>query len=725
MKVENMKHAKFLLLVFAILLFFGMNWWVIPIEPQPTIEGEFVNRMTARPRLPIQKVSSIQVYNERGPISVNGDSDLMTQFPGHAGTSTDPIRIENYNITYSGGTLISIGNTTYYFSINNCLLNGLGTTINGIYFDDVIHGTIVNNTIYDNFESGILVSGTGSENNTIESNTIYNNGHGIHIDEADNNTIFNNSVHENAWSGIRLSNSSHNFISENYVHNHSYSGIALFSCSENTISHNTAYNNDLNGIKIADADSTNNKLFFNTIYNSGGSGILIYTIPINLDIFNTILNNTCFNNSYKMGSGIPDYWTSGITVDYSSANISNNTVFDNFDNGMLILRSKNSVVSNNIIRDNARHGISVALANTTTIANNEVFNNAKDGIHFFGSFNNSILNNSIYNNMMTGISLSLFDDLGIYRSGSDSNNISNNAIFNTYGVNIFAGTNNLITHNDITGESTDSGTNNVFTENYWSDWAGSGVYNIGGSPGNQDPYPATNPYHLSAPIITAPATDLTLEDEVVIQWTASTDTLGHLLTYSVFYSPNNGVSWTSLVSNLLTTSYTLDTTTIADGTYILLKVQVTDSVGFIAETISEQTFLILNALSPPTIIFPNGRETLNGTVTIEWKTSLDPFDHSVTYTVYYSSDNGAFWTVLATDLTTTSYSWDTTTVPNGFSYLIKVEATCSAGVTIESISEDTFAIQNPTSSVGTPGMSILMPFLAFGALVVLRRGRRG
>jgi branched-chain amino acid transport system substrate-binding protein len=134
----------------------------------------------------------------------------------------------------------------------------------------------------------------------------------------------------------------------------------------------------------------------------------------------------------------------------------------------------------------------------------------------------------------------------------------------------------------------------------------------------------------------------------------------------------------------------------------------------------------LSGPSPPTIITPNGGETLQGVTLVNWKTSLNPLGVTVNYSVHYSSDNGATWTNLADGLTTASYNWNTTTVPNGFSYRIKVLALNSEGNTAEDISDDAFTIQNPTPTTIslTPGWSVIVITASLVIPVLVKNSRK-
>jgi len=107
---------------------------------------------------------------------------------------------------------------------------------------------------------------------------------------------------------------------------------------------------------------------------------------------------------------------------------------------------------------------------------------------------------------------------------------------------------------------------------------------------------------------------------------------------------------------------------------------------------------IPHSLSAPTVLFPNGGETLQGTITLHWTPTNDTWGHSVTYTVSYSADGGHPWILLASELPTSEYEWDTTTIADGSFYWVQVVATCSDGLTAEDRSDAPFTIQNPTST---------------------------
>jgi hypothetical protein len=222
-----------------------------------------------------------------------------------------------------------------------------------------------------------------------------------------------------------------------------------------------------------------------------------------------------------------------------------------------------------------------------------------------------------------------------------------------------------------------------------------------------------NTHNLSLPVVIYPNGGEILEGIVIIRWLNATDSLGDNVSYAVYFSDNDGASWNLLESGLIANSYSWNSTILPDGTSYLIKVEATCSDGLTSADFSDAAFTLRNIhkLSLPVIVYPNGGEILNGTVIIQWMNVTDPLGHLVAYKVYYSDNYGALWTQLALGLITTSYFWDTATIPDGTSYLIKVEAVCSEGLTSEDTSDASFTIQNaelpPSSSKTTTHSAII------------------
>ena len=277
--------------------------------------------------------------------------------------------------------------------------------------------------------------------------------------------------------------------------------------------------------------------------------------------------------------------------------INNNIVYNNGEAGIQLFSSENNTISRNIAYNNNWDGISLQYSDNNIIERNIVYGNNANGISISNSNNNKISSNTVNNNSPRGIPI----------LNSKSNIFSNNVIFGNaeWGISFEPGADdNIVQFNDFSRNSggnppqaLDQGINNTFSSNYWSDWTGIGSYAIAGEALNQDLSPLTNPYHLSAPVITAPTSATpTLKDSVTIQWTASNDVFGHSLTYAVFYSIDNGVTWIKIKSGMFTTNYLWDLTSIYDGTTVRIKVQATDSVGFNSFSVSPSTFTIENPL---------------------------------------------------------------------------------------------------------------------------------
>jgi len=106
------------------------------------------------------------------------------------------------------------------------------------------------------------------------------------------------------------------------------------------------------------------------------------------------------------------------------------------------------------------------------------------------------------------------------------------------------------------------------------------------------------------------------------------------------------------------------------------------------------------------LIAPNGREQLSGTTEIKWIVNGTTPDSSGTVYIYWSRDLGKNWRLLAAGQENSgSYYWDTSTVPDGIYYLIRIDI-FSNGFGKDR-SDAPFTVNNPGNAVPEP--TILYP----------------
>ena len=122
-------------------------------------------------------------------------------------------------------------------------------------------------------------------------------------------------------------------------------------------------------------------------------------------------------------------------------------------------------------------------------------------------------------------------------------------------------------------------------------------------------------------------------------------------------------------------------------------------------------------LIKPIVVYPNGDETLNGTVVVRWLPAYDSKYHGITYSLYYSSDRGVTWNLIHDIIFNTSYTWNIATLPKSDTYKVKVVATDGKGISKSDVSDRSFSIiplnQSTINVVQTPSFTITIIFAAF------------
>ncbi|MFX1506637.1 MAG: hypothetical protein ACFFDC_11090 [Promethearchaeota archaeon] len=167
-------------------------------------------------------------------------------------------------------------------------------------------------------------------------------------------------------------------------------------------------------------------------------------------------------------------------------------------------------------------------------------------------------------------------------------------------------------------------------------------------------------------------------------------------------SDNTNWNW-HIQYKLDTSKYTLDNHTLG---LVVNDSESENSMSVITQFIEEHT------LSKPIMVYPTGGERLAGIVTIEWNTSRDSYNHSITYSLYYSQyEFGQLWRTLATGISSTTYEWDTRVLPDRNTYRLKAIATCAEGLTAESTETSFFSINNTqTDKITTTSPSTTLSY---------------
>ncbi|MFX1517350.1 MAG: right-handed parallel beta-helix repeat-containing protein, partial [Promethearchaeota archaeon] len=308
----------------------------------------------------------------------------------------------------------------------------------------------------------------------------------------------------------------------------------------------------------------------------------------------------------------------GFVLNYSQNNvIFNNTITQNNEDGFHFYNTFNNTLTNNTVSYNNFEGISLKYSLNNTFINNTIFNNLFNGIKLLAnSANNTFTGNKIHNNIASGIRLELANQ-NIFQNNTFYNNTYYTIFLenNTYG-NFFKWNDFIGVHNIGGSHGYDDGLNNIFIYNWWEEHTGvdsepdgyfDTPYSIDGDASNEDPYPLVSPnnpafiHTLTIPIVLHPNGGEVLHGVITIQWTEATDSYGLQVTYTIYYSANNGIIWFELISDLTEISYSWDTTTLSNGTLYLVRVEATSN-GLTESDDSNAPFTIQNPPISQTIL---------------------------------------------------------------------------------------------------------------------------
>lgn len=336
----------------------------------------------------------------------------------------------------------------------------------------------------------------------------------------------------------------------------------------------------------------------------------------------------------------------------------NNTVVNN-RHGIFIDKGCQGIdVVDNKIWDSSQSGIRVNSSTDVRINNNEVYQNTYNGIWANSSTQLVIWNNTIYN-----------DELGIWLRNSNSSQIIGNLLFG---------------NDNAMWISNQSNSNNI-------------TYNRIFDPADLNPNICG--IHLSHNAHENNFLNNTVANSIehgfYVEASSSSD---NTIRWNTFIGNNVGgtsQAFDAASVNVLY-NYWSDWTTpdanfdqIVDLPYVLEGAAMNEDPFPLTQPANITAF---HFLTPITLLYPNGGESITDSVNVQWSAIYDSDNHEVNYSIYVSHNSGTDWEKIVGNLTTSQYEWNTISELKTTHYLIQVIAYCSDGLIVLDESDGEFSL---------------------------------
>lgn len=370
----------------------------------------------------------------------------------------------------------SAGNKLYVGGNGSGNYSNIQSAINNARSGDTIFVYDDSSPYYENIviSKSINLTGENRYTTTIDGGGI---GHVIHV-SADRINISDFSIRNSGNNAGVSINSDYNIISDVYINNNNY-GILVENSHDNIVKNNKITNNNY-GIYLY--DSSNTEIYDNTITDNS-VGIQLYRNSK----YNIIHGNDITNSDYGINLDFSSYnniyWNIitdsryGIYLHDSSNNdLHDDNIITNNHYGIYFYRSSNSnVYGDNIIKNN-KYGICLYDSSNINIHENEI-TNSEIGVNLNASSNNDIYWNNIR-----------YNKNGVYITYSTNNNVFLNAISENYqiGLYIYFSRSTKIVYNNFISNLNQAYFKqsffsfNIWKQNYWDDWKGTGSQRING-----------------------------------------------------------------------------------------------------------------------------------------------------------------------------------------------------------------------------------------------------
>ncbi|MGY5853746.1 MAG: right-handed parallel beta-helix repeat-containing protein [Candidatus Thorarchaeota archaeon] len=513
-----MKHAKFVMILLTMLFIVGST---TVTGENTTVLGEELGNNPFNGKM-------LSAYTTHAVIQIVNDTDFMWQAGNESwlgdGSSDTPYIISGYNITNDAQVSIEIRDVTVYFEIRDCYIRSTThENVGGVVLYNVTHGhledcliinkntgleldycdnlSVVNCTMDNNaaattvdfsnhttyVDSYFINTTTGSGIYQSDSywttvNGCYiidNNDYGVESYISEYFTFLDSEVSGNGYAGFLIENTHHGLYQSNSVFDNGEEGFIIAQSNYVTTIENEVYENNRGGFYTTDVQF--GVFSDNTIYNNRLDGL-----DIDTGSHCIIESNDVFDNGW-IGFAV-GATADGLIIDGTdNCSVIGNTVYNSSKHGIELRASTNAVIEDNTVYGNfgveGECGIYVNSATFSNITNNVVYNNTENGIYMYQSDDCRVIDNVVYHNAINGIFLSWCNRTFLQ--------------YNDFGWNP---TNAL--------DDTSSNRINYWDDgeigNWYSNYNGTGTYNITGSADSVDMYPSIS-------LIGGPASDTQYE----------------------------------------------------------------------------------------------------------------------------------------------------------------------------------------------------------------------
>ena len=420
---------------------------------------------------------------------------IQNNFQNSVDTTREDLKFRPLNLRSAGFwnnfTFIHITNLNWTVANETDWCSGSGT-----WGDPYLIKNMIINASTSPTGCGIFIENSDNVYFMIRNVTIFDGTNGIKLENTNKGTLVDNLLSDNIESGIYMVNCVNNTISGNLLINNGMYGLYLLSsCLNNRIIGNIVKNDGTNvqdtGIYLAN-NCDDNEIFENDLFDNNVHGI---------NVENLCDRNVIYNNTFKNLATFQQDYGVRLHTDCHQNNISLNFFEDLNNYAIYMVTSDQNFVSYNRII-NTNYGFYILLADQSDIISNTITGGSV-AISISGSYDCNIIGNFI--NETTSFVIRIY-------TNCDGYEVYDNIIKDNDGVGIELHTqlndNNLFYRNSFISNGVhvfDNGTanfwNNTAVGNYWDNYTGTDLngdylgdtpFNIPGGANSNDNLPIVN-----------------------------------------------------------------------------------------------------------------------------------------------------------------------------------------------------------------------------------------